>query len=190
LHSFFGGLQFLFRRRWSGQPSASTWPTAPTAGPGIQDALRQRIEPVHDGSATHGECRGIQGSQSAARRARCHWRQPRGERLQSQVHCLRTIGWRGCGIHPRCRALQSLPQQLGKQMVIAIPAPLVVQRDDEQVGALEVGQGPVLTGTCCSPASPCTTASHRGPHMRSRMAVRSKKVWTLSDCCPRTSSTR
>ena len=40
---------------------------------------------------------------------------------------------------------ETLPQpfakQISKEMVIAVPAPLVVLRDDEQVGALEIFQG-------------------------------------------------
>ena len=43
--------------------------------------------------------------------------------------------------------MQPLPQQLGEEMVIAVPAPLVVQGDDEQVGVLEVLQG-LLPGGC------------------------------------------
>ena len=41
----------------------------------------------------------------------------------------------------RLLLVQTLPQQLAKEVVVAIPAPLVVQRDDEEVGAFEVGQG-------------------------------------------------
>ncbi|HEV2655216.1 MAG TPA: hypothetical protein VGT82_09655 [Ktedonobacteraceae bacterium] len=37
--------------------------------------------------------------------------------------------------------MESLPQQLRKEMVIAVPAPLVVQRDEKQVGAFERVQG-------------------------------------------------
>ena len=81
---------------------------------------------------------------------------------------------------------QALAQQIAKEMVIAVPAPLVIQRDDEQVGAFEIFQG-FLPG---SRRSQRRTASHSGPHRRSRMDVRSKKVWTLSDCCCRTSSIR
>src|SRR5438128_850229 len=41
-------------------------------------------------------------------------------------------------IPSRSEALvQSLPQQLSEEMVIAVPPPLVVQRDNEQVGAFE-----------------------------------------------------
>ena len=36
---------------------------------------------------------------------------------------------------------QSLPQQLSKQMMIAVPTPLLVQGDEEQVGVLDVFQG-------------------------------------------------
>ena len=82
--------------------------------------------------------------------------------------------------------MQSLPQQLREEMVIAVPAPLVVQRDDEQVGAFEIFQGG-LPGTQRGRAA---TASHSGPQRRSRMDVRSKNVWTRSGCCCRTSSTR
>ena len=37
--------------------------------------------------------------------------------------------------------MESLPQQISEEMVIAVPTPLVVQRDDEQVGAFEIFQG-------------------------------------------------
>ena len=37
--------------------------------------------------------------------------------------------------------MQSLPQQFGKEMVIAVPTPLVIQRDNEQVGVFEIFQG-------------------------------------------------
>ena len=37
--------------------------------------------------------------------------------------------------------MQSLPQQIREEMVIAVPAPLVVQGHDEQVGAFEIFQG-------------------------------------------------
>ena len=36
---------------------------------------------------------------------------------------------------------QPLSQQIGKEMVIAVPTPLVVQWDDEQVGLFEIFQG-------------------------------------------------
>ena len=42
--------------------------------------------------------------------------------------------------------VQPLPQQLGEEMVIAVPAPLVVQGDDEQVGSLEILQGLLAGG--------------------------------------------
>ena len=41
--------------------------------------------------------------------------------------------------------LAPLPQQIGEQMVVAVPAPLVVEGDDEQVGPIEVFEG-LLTG--------------------------------------------
>src|SRR5687767_4858745 len=34
--------------------------------------------------------------------------------------------------------MESLPQQISEEMVIAVPTPLVVQRNDEQVGPLEI----------------------------------------------------
>jgi hypothetical protein len=33
--------------------------------------------------------------------------------------------------------VQALPQQISKEMMIAVPTPLVVQGDDEQVGGFE-----------------------------------------------------
>ena len=37
--------------------------------------------------------------------------------------------------------LQTLAQQIAKKMVIAVPAPLVIERNDEQIRALEIFQG-------------------------------------------------
>jgi len=37
-----------------------------------------------------------------------------------------------------CALVQSLAQQIGKEMVITVPMPLVVQGDDEQVGVFEI----------------------------------------------------
>ena len=36
--------------------------------------------------------------------------------------------------------MQALAQQIGKEMMIAVPAPLVVQRHDEQVGVFDIRQ--------------------------------------------------
>ena len=41
--------------------------------------------------------------------------------------------------------MQSLAEQVGEQMVIAVPAPVVIQGDHKQVGAFEIFQG-YLTG--------------------------------------------
>src|SRR5437764_15275925 len=41
---------------------------------------------------------------------------------------------------------QSLPQQISEELVIAVPAPLVVQGDEEQVDVFEIFQG-CLPGT-------------------------------------------
>ena len=61
----------------------------------------------------------------------------------------------------------------------------------EQVGVFEIFQGLLAARV---PARKQTgelkTASHSGPHMRSRMEVRSKKVWMPSGCCSSTSSSR
>src|SRR5438477_8874988 len=46
------------------------------------------------------------------------------------------IPWRRCGT-----LVQSLPQQISEELVIAVPAPLVVQGDEEQVGAFEILEG-------------------------------------------------
>ena len=37
--------------------------------------------------------------------------------------------------------LMSLPQQIGEEMVIAVPPPLIVQRDDEKVSTVEILEG-------------------------------------------------
>src|SRR5215207_10704260 len=37
--------------------------------------------------------------------------------------------------------VQTLSQQIGKEMMITVPATLVVQRDEEQVGAFEIFKG-------------------------------------------------
>ena len=57
------------------------------------------------------------------------------------VHLAFRISWRGGEA-----LVQSLPQQIGEEMVIAVPPPLVVQGDKEQVGAFEMFQG-CLPGT-------------------------------------------
>src|SRR5262245_4428854 len=49
------------------------------------------------------------------------------------VHATFRVPWR-CGD----ALVESLPQQIGKEMVIAVPTPLVVQGDDEQVGAFKL----------------------------------------------------
>src|SRR5260221_538933 len=51
-------------------------------------------------------------------------------------HTTSLISWRGGGT-----LVQSLPQQIRKEMMIAVPTPLVVQGDDEQVGMFEIFQG-------------------------------------------------
>ena len=76
----------------------------------------------------------------------------------------------GAQVQPGLLLRGALAQELGKQVVVAIPAPLVVQRDDEQVGAFEEFQG-LLPGD-------------------SRVELRSKKAWMLSGCCCKTSSSR
>ena len=70
--------------------------------------------------------------------------------------------------------VESLSQQIGEEPVIAIPAPLVIQRDDEQVGAFEVFQR-CLPGTSGSEQHGFT----QEPHRRSRIDVRNKNVWML-----------
>jgi hypothetical protein len=42
--------------------------------------------------------------------------------------------------------LQPLPQQIREKMVIAVPAPLVIEGNDEQVGVFEVFQGRLTRG--------------------------------------------
>ena len=42
--------------------------------------------------------------------------------------------------------MESLPQQISKEMVIAVPAPFVIQWEDEKIGAFDGFQG-CLTGT-------------------------------------------
>ena len=37
--------------------------------------------------------------------------------------------------------MKALSKQIGKEMVIAIPMPLVIQRDDKKVGVFEIFQG-------------------------------------------------
>src|SRR5512136_1884241 len=39
------------------------------------------------------------------------------------------------------RRCQALPQQIAKEMMIAVPMPLVVQGDDEQISVFEILQG-------------------------------------------------
>src|SRR5690349_14290870 len=52
------------------------------------------------------------------------------------VHPALRICWRGCDALGEAQS-----EQIRKEMVIAVPTPLVVQGNDEQVGAFEVFQG-------------------------------------------------
>jgi hypothetical protein len=49
--------------------------------------------------------------------------------------------------------VQPLPKQLGKQRVVAIPVPAVVEWDDEQVGAVEIFQDGLRTEKGPTPCS-------------------------------------
>src|SRR5207302_3531009 len=51
------------------------------------------------------------------------------------VHAPPLILWRRVGA-----LVESLPQQLSEELVIAVPLPFVVQRDEEQVGVFEIFQ--------------------------------------------------
>src|SRR5262245_45768250 len=102
------------------------------------------------GSPRHESAGAFPFLQSVARRARHHWRQQHGETLQYPGHCLHTLagadmefghailfipGGRGGAL------MQPLPQQISKGMVIPVPAPLVIQGYNEQVGAFKIFQG-------------------------------------------------
>src|SRR6266567_3637216 len=51
-------------------------------------------------------------------------------------HLALRIYWRGGDA-----LVEAQPEQIRKEVVIAVPAPLVVQGDEEQIGAFEVFQG-------------------------------------------------
>ena len=76
------------------------------------------------------------------------------------------------------------PQHVGEEVVVAVPAALVVERHHEQVRA-----APATPASACPPGV-SVTASQRGPVSRSRMEVSSRKSRTSSGWRSRTSSTR
>ena len=45
------------------------------------------------------------------------------------------------GLKAGLSLVQSLPQQIGKEMMIAVPASLVVQWNDKEIGVFEILQG-------------------------------------------------
>ena len=107
--------------------------------------------------------------------------------LQASGHCFHTIGWHGVQFGDLFRG-ETLPQpfaqQISKEVVIAVPVAVVVLRVDEQVRALDIFEG-------CLPGNSRVgrIASHSGPHMRSRIDVRSRKVCIFSGCWGQDSST-
>jgi len=72
----------------------------------------------------------------------------------------------------RRRPGQLVPEQAAEQVVIPEPPVLVVQRDQEQVGAVDLADiSPV-------PSALPVSASHSGAHMRLRTEVTSRKSRT------------
>ena len=74
--------------------------------------------------------------------------------------------------------LQPLPQQFSKEMVIAVPTPLVVQGTMKEVGMFEIFR------VFCPKQWPRIRTAAQRATMRSRMDVRNKKVWTVSVAAP------
>ena len=99
-------------------------------------------------------------------------------------------------------------------MMITIPLPVVIERDYEQIGSLQLQQDRLAVGRqvpgsfsdseeplCASPFLPTRiiplivrrlcqnrTASHKSPHIWSRTEVSTKKSWITGDCWSSTSS--
>src|SRR5579885_2695175 len=70
-------------------------------------------------------------------------------------------------------SLRAHLKHLGKQMMITIPLPPLIQRDKEQVACSSSSR---RSWPWCSPV----TASHKGPVKRSRIEVCSRKACTAS----------
>lgn len=76
-------------------------------------------------------------------------------------------------------AVQTLAQQIGKKMVITIPAPFVIQWDEEEVGAFECFENLLRRGDTGFPilAPPSLRPRSRSHHtMRRTAALRSTCV--------------
>src|SRR5260370_7131207 len=120
-------------------------------GPGIEHGRRQRLQPVQYGSHRATKMQGnplsfnqtlgalnIMGSNRMVKRFYLQamvFIPDAGTDVQV-VHLAFRISWRGGDA-----LVESLPQQLRKELVIAVPPPLVVQRDDEQFGVFDIFHG-------------------------------------------------
>ena len=85
---------------------------------------------------------------------------------------------------------QRMAQQIGEQVMVAIPAALVIQGDQEQIRTFhlssitwESSAGRVFPSCISAP-----TASQRGAENLSRIEVANKNFWISSGCRVNTSS--
>ena len=176
------------RRRPRRSPAATpTYPMAehrPDAGAARRGAPRASGAAWPPGGA--GACAGMASSTRSAARVEV----PAGQRVADRLGALAVL------LVPVARppvqvghlvgllVEQAGPQHVGEQVVVAVPLAAVVERDEEQVAAVER-----LEHAPCRRRWP-VTASHSGPLSRSRIEVSSRKLRTCSGWRCRTSSTR
>src|SRR5688572_20836038 len=130
----------------------------PQRGPGIHNCRRQRLQPIqyrnHSTTKMKGNTLSVYQPLSALNIIG-GGSMPKGFKRKSivfiplagaDVQFVHATFFILCPCGGGKALLESLPQQIRKEMVITVPAPLVVQRDDEQVGAFKIFQG-FLAGT-------------------------------------------
>ncbi len=150
LQRSFGGLELRLDARVLARAEQHLGIGHPKRGPGIQRRGWQRLQPVKNGDQCATK---VQGHPVALDEALgpLHVMASRSmlEGLDLEaVSLIPLAGTEVVLVHvlARDRMLAPLPQQLGEQVVVAIPAPLVVQGDAEQVCPLEILEG-LLTGS-------------------------------------------
>ena len=138
-----GGLQFCFHAGHLVDEQQGRSVDHPQGRPGVQSGLGQRLQPVHDRD----------GGAAKDQRHALAFDQPGGavnipggdgmlEGLQVQAVGFepgagaQVAGGQACAVPAAGAVLQALAQQVGEQVVVAVPAALVVKRDDKQVAAL------------------------------------------------------
>ena len=139
----FGGLQLFLHAGHLLDEQQCGGIRHPQRGPGVQHTCRQRRQPVqHRPHGAPKEQRHPLPRKQTLGAVQVLGRRCVVKRLQLQAVVFVPDAGPDvqAGDFVGILLLQPLPQQLTEEMMIPIPAPVVVQGDDEEVGAIEVGQ--------------------------------------------------